>query len=91
MAEAQARADELERYGQRDRVSSTAARGLGACLVGTPDLIAKRMRQYEEIGVELFLLNFHPMLAGLETFARQVMPLLPPIGAGADARLARSA
>jgi dimethylsulfone monooxygenase len=89
IAEAQARADELELYGQRDRVSSTAARGLGACLVGTPDLIAMRMRQYEEIGVELFLLNFHPMLAGLDNFARNIMPLLPPIGTGA--RLEKSA
>ena len=83
LAEAQACADELERYGQRDRVSSTAARGLGACLVGTPDLIAKRMRQYEEIGIGLFLLNFHPMLSGIDNFAKHVMPLLPPIGASA--------
>jgi FMNH2-dependent dimethyl sulfone monooxygenase len=74
--EAQARAEELEAYGQRDRISSTAARGLGACLVGTPELIARRMRRYEEIGVELFLLHFHPMLAGLETFARKVLPLI---------------
>jgi dimethylsulfone monooxygenase len=88
-SEAHARADALEAYGQRDRVSSTAARGLGACLVGPPELIAERMRRYEDIGVELFLLNFHPMLSGLETFAKQVMPLLPPIGAGA--RLVRSA
>jgi dimethylsulfone monooxygenase len=77
LREAYARADELESYGQRDRVSSTAARGLGACLVGTPDLVAERMRRYEDIGIELFLLNFHPMLPGLETFARSVMPLLP--------------
>jgi dimethylsulfone monooxygenase len=89
LAEAQARADELEAYGQRDRVSSTAARGLGACLVGTPELIASRMRQYEEIGVDLFLLNFHPMLEGLETFAKRVMLLLPAIG-GTD-RLVKSA
>jgi dimethylsulfone monooxygenase len=82
VAEAQARADELELYGQRDRVASTAARGLGACLVGTPELIAERMRQYEEVGVELFLLNFHPMLEGLETFAKYVMPMLPAIGGG---------
>jgi dimethylsulfone monooxygenase len=87
--EAHALADELEDYGRRDRVSSTAARGLGACLVGTPELVAERMRRYEEIGVELFLLNFHPMLPGLETFARLVMPLLPL--ANADARLARFA
>jgi dimethylsulfone monooxygenase len=89
LAEAHARADELVAYGQRDRVSSTAARGLGACLVGTPDLIAERMRRYEDIGVELFLINFHPMLRELETFAQRVMPLLPPIGA--DARIARLA
>jgi FMNH2-dependent dimethyl sulfone monooxygenase len=89
IAEAQARADELEAYGKRDRVSSTAARGLGACLVGTPELIAARMRGYEEIGVELFLLNFHPMLQGLDRFAECVMPLLPPIGA--EPRLVRRA
>lgn len=89
LSEAHARADELEAYGQRDRVSATASRALGACLVGTPELIAERMRRYEDIGVELFLLHFHPMLQGLETFAKRVMPLLPPLGAGA--RLARSA
>jgi len=89
IAEAHARADDLEAYGQRDRISSTAARGLGACLVGTPELIAERMRRYEDIGLELFLLNFHPMLPGLETFATRVMPLLPPIGA--DARLVQPA
>ncbi len=62
MAEAHARADELEAYGQRDRVSSTAARGLGASLVGTPELIAERMRRYEEIGVDCFCSIFIPML-----------------------------
>jgi FMNH2-dependent dimethyl sulfone monooxygenase len=87
--EAQGRAEELEAYGQRDRISSTAARALGACLVGTPELIAQRMRRYEEIGVELFLLHFHPMLAGLETFASKVLPLL--VATPALARLARPA
>jgi len=88
-AEAHARADALEAYGQRDRVSSTASRGLGACLVGTPEVIAERMRRYEDIGLNLFLLHFHPMLQGLETFEKRVIPLLPPIGA--EARLVRSA
>ena len=89
LAAAHARAEELEAYGRRDRISSTAARALGACLVGTPELIAERMRRYEDIGVELFLLHFHPMLEGLEAFARKVLPLLPPIPAAA--RLARPA
>ena len=48
------------------------------------------MRRYEEIGVELFLLNFHPMLPGLETFVNAVMPLLPPIGAARSADAARA-
>jgi len=47
------------------------------------------MRRYEDIGVELFLLNFHPMLPGLETFAKSVMPLLPL--ANTHARLAQLA
>lgn len=85
--EANARASELEAYGRRDRVSSTAARGLGACLVGTPDLVAERMCRYREIGVELFLLNFHPMRAGLEKFAQAVMPLLPGRGTASSANV----
>ena len=88
LREADARASELEAYGRRDRVSSTAARGLGACLVGTPELVAERMCRYEDIGVELFLLGFHPMRAGLETFARSVMPLLPKNDTARLARLA---
>ena len=32
--------------------------------------------QNEDMGVETFMLHFHPMLAGLETFATDVMPLL---------------
>jgi FMNH2-dependent dimethyl sulfone monooxygenase len=76
MAEAHARAEDLEQYGKRDRIASTAARALGAGLVGTPELIAERMRRYEEIGVDLFLMHFHPMLEGLDTFATRVMPLL---------------
>jgi FMNH2-dependent dimethyl sulfone monooxygenase len=76
MAEAHARAEDLERYGKRDRIASTAARALGAGLVGTPEVIAERMRRYEEIGVDFFLMHFHPMLAELDTFAAKVMPLL---------------
>jgi len=90
-AEADARAEDLENYGKRDRVASTAARALGPGLVGPPQVIAERMRHYEEAGVELFLLHFHPMLPGLETFEKRVMPLLPPIGAAAGVRLARPA
>jgi FMNH2-dependent dimethyl sulfone monooxygenase len=75
-AAADARAAALEEYGKKDRVSAVAARALGAGLVGTPGRIAERIRRYEDMGVETFMLHFHPMLAGLETFATEVMPRL---------------
>jgi FMNH2-dependent dimethyl sulfone monooxygenase len=76
MEEAHARAEDLEQYGKRDRIASTAARALGAGLVGTPELIAERMLRYEAIGLDLFLMHFHPMMEGLDNFAAKVMPLL---------------
>lgn len=75
-AEAVARADALEAYGNIRRYNKSAAGGLGACLVGSPRVIADRIRTYEELGVEVMMLSFSPMLAGLDTFAREVMPLL---------------
>jgi len=76
VAAAEARAAALEVYGKKDRVSAVAARALGAGLVGTPGRIADRIRRYQDAGVETFMLHYHPMLAGLETFAAEVMPLL---------------
>jgi len=76
---AEAAADALEDYGKKDRVSAVAAKALGAGLVGTPQHVAERIRRYEGIGVETFMLHFHPMLEGFESFANEVMPLLPPI------------
>jgi len=84
------RALELEAPGREGRIALVAARGLGSGLVGSPDLIARRLRQYEEIGIATTMLHFKPMLDGLDLFAREVMPLLQPDhssvgGIGADA------
>jgi FMNH2-dependent dimethyl sulfone monooxygenase len=80
---AAAKADALEEYGKKDRIAAVAAKALGAGLVGTPRQIAERIRRYEAIGIETFMLHFHPMMDGLETFAREIMPLLPSIRAAA--------
>jgi dimethylsulfone monooxygenase len=77
VAAAEAKADALEEYGQRDPVSKIAAKALGPGLVGTPDLIAERLRRYEKIGMECVMLHFHPMMEGLDRFATEVMPLVP--------------
>ena len=76
MQEAEAQAEELEAYGRQNRIASIVANALGSGLVGTPNLIAQRIRRYQAVGIDLLLLRFHPMLQGLDTFARKVMPLL---------------
>ena len=50
--------------------------GTMAGLVGTPDMIAERLRRFESLGIETFLLQFHPTLEELQRFGAEVMPLL---------------
>jgi FMNH2-dependent dimethyl sulfone monooxygenase len=75
-AEAIRQAEALEVYGQRDRVALTAAKALGAGLLGRPETVASRIDAYAEIGIDLLMLRFHPTLAGLDTFGTNVMPLV---------------
>ena len=72
-AEAERLADEAERgAGPRDRMVNA----LGAGLVGTPQLLAERLRRYEEVGIDIMMTRFTPMMEGMETFGTEVMPLL---------------
>jgi FMNH2-dependent dimethyl sulfone monooxygenase len=69
-------ANQLEEHGKTDRISFIAARALGPGLVGTPEVIADRIRGYEAAGVGTLMLHFHPMAEGMERFAGEVIPLL---------------
>jgi len=69
-------ANQLEEHGKANRVAFIAARALGPGLVGTPELIADRIRRYETAGVGTLMMHFHPMVEGMERFACEVMPLL---------------
>jgi FMNH2-dependent dimethyl sulfone monooxygenase len=75
-AEAARLADELEEHGKTNRVAFIAAKALGPGLVGTPGVIAERIRRYEAAGVDMLMLHFHPMIEGMERFARDVIPLV---------------
>jgi FMNH2-dependent dimethyl sulfone monooxygenase len=55
---------------------SVSNRGLRAGLVGTPERVADRIRQLEEVGVDLLLLQFSPQAEEMERFAETVMPLI---------------
>jgi FMNH2-dependent dimethyl sulfone monooxygenase len=70
-AEALADAEESTAH-TRDRMVNA----LGAGLVGTPELLAERLRRYREIGIDCIMTRFSPMLPGIELFGSNVIPLL---------------
>ncbi|MDG4656825.1 LLM class flavin-dependent oxidoreductase [Ectobacillus antri] len=55
---------------------SVSNRGLRPNLIGTPERIAERILAFEQVGVDLLLLQFSPQLEEMERFAKQVMPLV---------------
>jgi len=55
---------------------SVSNRGLRAGLVGTPEQVADRIREFTDAGVDLLLLQSSPQLEEMERFATEVMPLV---------------
>lgn len=55
---------------------SVSNRGLRPNLIGTPEQIAKKILDYEEVGVDLLLLQFSPQLEEMKNFSEKVMPLV---------------
>ena len=55
---------------------SVSNRGLRPNLIGTPEQIANRIIAYEQVGLDLLLLQFSPQLEEMEVFAEKVMPLV---------------
>jgi alkanesulfonate monooxygenase len=51
--------------------------GAGTALVGDPDQVAERMREYIDLGIEHFILSGYPHLEECYRFAELVMPKLP--------------
>ena len=55
--------------------------GAGTALVGDPETVAARMREYADLGIETFILSGYPHLEESYRFAELVFPLL---GKGQD-------
>ncbi|RZF27338.1 FMNH2-dependent alkanesulfonate monooxygenase [Paraburkholderia sp. UYCP14C] len=51
--------------------------GAGTALVGDPQIVAERLREYMEIGVDRFVLSGYPHLEEAVRFAELVFPLIP--------------
>jgi alkanesulfonate monooxygenase len=51
--------------------------GAGTALVGDPEQVAERMREYMDLGIDSFILSGYPNLEECYRFAELVFPLLP--------------
>ncbi|MEJ0095948.1 MAG: FMNH2-dependent alkanesulfonate monooxygenase [Methylocella sp.] len=51
--------------------------GAGTALVGDPETVAERMREYMAAGIDTFILSGYPHLEEAYRFAELVLPLLP--------------
>ena len=51
--------------------------GAGTALVGDPETVATRMREYMALGIDTFILSGYPHLEEAYRFAELVLPLLP--------------
>ena len=71
-----AKAEQLEAYGKLALYNKSSVSGLGACLVGTPELIAERICAYHEAGLEFMLLQSNPMEEGFDQFIADILPLV---------------
>ncbi|MDM9557661.1 FMNH2-dependent alkanesulfonate monooxygenase [Bordetella petrii] len=51
--------------------------GAGTALVGSPQIVAQRLREYADLGIDTFILSGYPHLEESYRFAELVFPLLP--------------
>lgn len=51
--------------------------GAGTALVGDPETVAERMKEYMSLGIDTFVLSGYPHLEEAYRFAEGVLPLLP--------------
>jgi alkanesulfonate monooxygenase len=50
--------------------------GAGTALVGDPETVVARMREYADLGIETFILSGYPHLEEAYRFAELVFPLI---------------
>ena len=53
-----------------------ARSGCGAAIVGDPDQVLSKLRRYESMGIEAFILSGYPHIAERDLFATHVLPRL---------------
>ena len=71
--EAEAKAEEHLETIRNNSSMTVGASGVGANLIGSPKTIVERMKRYQDLGIDLFMLHFYPMREGLDEFAEKIM------------------
>lgn len=61
--------------------------GAGTALVGNPEQVAARLKEYADLGLEYFILSGYPHLEEAHGFAELVFPRLPLNRAASDERV----
>jgi alkanesulfonate monooxygenase len=51
--------------------------GVGTALVGSPEIVAQRMQEYADLGIDTFIMSGYPHLEEAYRFAELVFPYLP--------------
>jgi len=51
--------------------------GVGTALVGNPDEVAERLKEYSSLGIDTFILSGYPHLEEAYRIAELLFPLLP--------------
>src|SRR5262249_36564632 len=59
---------------EHDPSIKSASAAVGAGVVGSPRTVVERLRRYESMGIDMFLMQFYPMRQGLDEFAARVLP-----------------
>jgi len=58
---------------------NSVRQGAGTMIVGTPDMVARQIREYVDAGVSRFIMHGWPHLEEAVNFGKEVMPLLKDI------------
>jgi alkanesulfonate monooxygenase len=70
-------AQELEVYPNVWSGFGLIRNGPGLALVGSPESVAARIREYHDLGIDSFIVSGNPLVEETYRFGSQVMPLLP--------------
>lgn len=72
---AQQRAKDILDEGVSDQFSSIQTSRMTAGLIGSPETVARRLKAYEDIGIDLVLMKFYATRGDIERIAKDALSI----------------